>query len=78
MASTSSVSRSGSPGRTNVRWLMVFLAFLGLSINYIDRANLSVAIPYLDQELNLSKGEAGLILGAFFYTYAVFQLPMGY
>lgn len=57
---------------------MVFLAFLGLSINYIDRANLSVAIPYLDQELNLSKGEAGLILGAFFYTYAVFQLPMGY
>jgi hypothetical protein len=30
-------------GRTNVRWLMVFLAFLATSINYIDRANLGPA-----------------------------------
>ena len=44
MTSTrSSVSRPGSTRRTNVRWLMVFLAFVGLSINYIDRANLSVS-----------------------------------
>jgi MFS transporter, ACS family, D-galactonate transporter len=57
---------------------MVFLAFVGLSINYIDRANLSVAVPYLDQDLNLGPGATGLILGAFFWTYAVFQLPMGY
>jgi sugar phosphate permease len=66
MASTGgSVSRPGSTRRTNVRWIMVFVAFLGLSINYIDRANLSVAVPYLDQDLNLGPGETGLILGAF-------------
>jgi len=66
MASTGgSVSRPGSTRRTNVRWIMVFVAFLGLSINYIDRANLSVAVPYLDQDLNLGPGETGLILGTY-------------
>lgn len=66
------------PRGANLRWMMVFLAFLGLSINYIDRSNLSVAVPYLDKDLGLSDTATGIILGAFFYTYAVFQLPMGY
>lgn len=62
----------------NVRWLIVSLAFLGIFINYVDRANLSVALPYMNDELNISPGAAGLILGAFFWTYAPFQLPFGW
>jgi hypothetical protein len=31
----------------NLRWLMVFMAFLGTTINYIDRANLGVAVPFI-------------------------------
>ncbi len=26
---------------------MVFMAFLGTSINYVDRANLGVAVPFI-------------------------------
>lgn len=56
----------------------MFLAFLGISINYIDRANLGVAVPFIQKELSISDTAMGFILGAFFYTYALFQLPMGW
>lgn len=68
----------GTPPRTRVRWLIVFMAFLGTTINYIDRANLGVALPTISQEMHLTREESGLILGAFFWTYALFQLPSGW
>jgi ACS family D-galactonate transporter-like MFS transporter len=57
---------------------MVFMAFLATAINYIDRANLSVAAPYIQKEFNLSSTTMGWILGAFFWTYAAFQMPSGW
>jgi MFS transporter, ACS family, D-galactonate transporter len=64
--------------RSGVRWLIIGLAFLGTAINYIDRANLGVAEAMIRQELGLSKGQMGLILSAFFFTYAFGQLPAGW
>jgi ACS family D-galactonate transporter-like MFS transporter len=66
----------GRKGRT--RWLMVSLCFFGLTINYIDRANLGVALPSMSKDLGLSSSVEGVALGAFFATYALFQLPMGH
>jgi ACS family D-galactonate transporter-like MFS transporter len=57
---------------------MVFLCFLATAINFIDRANLSVAAPVIQRELNFDDTTKGLILGAFFWTYALFQMPGGY
>lgn len=62
----------------NVRWFIVSLAFIGIFINYVDRANLAVALPYMSDELNINPAAAGLILGAFFWTYAPFQIPFGW
>jgi ACS family D-galactonate transporter-like MFS transporter len=64
--------------RTRVRWLMVVMAFLATTINYVDRANLGVAAPFIQKELGLSGTQTGWILGAFFWTYAAFQLPSGW
>jgi D-galactonate transporter len=61
-----------------MRWTIVAMAFLGTTINYIDRANLGVALPDLKREFGLSPEMSGLILGAFFWTYAAFQLPSGW
>jgi D-galactonate transporter len=61
-----------------MRWTIVIMAFLGTTINYIDRANLGVALPALKKEFGLSPEMSGLILGAFFWTYASFQLPSGW
>jgi hypothetical protein len=66
------------PNRSSMRWTIVAMAFLGTTINYIDRANLGVALPALKKEFGLSPEMSGLILGAFFWTYASFQLPSGW
>ena len=63
---------------TNIRWWMVFLCFLATAINFIDRANLSVAAPVIQRELHFDDTTKGLILGAFFWTYALCQMPGGY
>jgi ACS family glucarate transporter-like MFS transporter len=62
---------------TKMRWVMVILAFFAILTNYMDRANLAIALPYMNGELHLTSGESGLILGAFFWTYAAFQVPAG-
>lgn len=54
------------------------MAFLGTAINYVDRANLGVALPFLQKDLGLDSAAMGAILGAFFWTYATFQLPSGW
>jgi D-galactonate transporter len=58
--------------------MMVFMAFSATAINYIDRANLGVAAPYIAKDLDLSPEATGYLLGAFFWTYALFQLPSGW
>jgi hypothetical protein len=52
-------------------WLSVFL-------NYIDRSNLSIAAPQLKGELGLSATQLGVLLSAFFWTYACLQIPAGW
>ena len=73
--------RPGQPQRqprTKVRWVIVSLCFAGLTVNYVDRANLSVALPKMSDELGFGPGVEGLVLGAFFASYAFFQLRVGH
>lgn len=63
---------------TNVRW-KIFLVLLGIvALNYIDRGSLSVALPLIADELEISKEVTGLILSSFFWTYALMQIPGGW
>ena len=52
--------------------LLAVLVLLGISvfINYIDRGNLSIAAPMLKDELRISATQLGILLSAFFWTYA--------
>ena len=67
-----------TPASTGIRWLVIFLAFLGTTISYVDRACLGVAMPAMQHELNLDHRAVGAVLGAFFWTYALGQLPSGW
>jgi MFS family permease len=60
------------------RWGMVGLCFAATAINYIDRANLSLAMPLLQREFGFGSATAGLILSGFFWSYAIMQLPAGW
>jgi len=60
--------------------MRIVLILLGLSvfINYIDRSNLSIAAPFLKDELNLSMSQLGILLSTFFWTYSIFQPVSGW
>lgn len=57
---------------------VLFLLALSVTVNYIDRSNLSIAAPLLQDELHLSASRLGTLLSAFFYTYACLQMPAGW
>lgn len=50
---------------------------IGILINYFDRISLSVAAPQLRTEFNLSPEQVGFFLSAFFWSYALLQVPAG-
>jgi MFS family permease len=59
-------------------WGLVALLVVVMTISFIDRGNLSVAAPAMVGEQNLSPWALGLLLSAFFWTYAVFQIVSGW
>ncbi|MHC5306748.1 MFS transporter [Bartonella sp. LJL80] len=63
---------------TRVRWKLFFVVFILVVVNFIDRTALSVAMPMIAQEFSLSPAFQGLILSAFFWSYALGQLPGGW
>jgi ACS family D-galactonate transporter-like MFS transporter len=61
-----------------MRWLIIWMCFIANAISYIDRANLAIATPFIRQELGLDAAAMGVVLSAFFWTYAAMQLPAGW
>jgi MFS transporter, ACS family, D-galactonate transporter len=61
----------------NRRWIVLSLIFLGIVINYVDRGNLSVAAPSIMRDFRIMPATMGVLLSAFFWTYAVCQIPAG-
>jgi len=59
------------------RWLVLALVFLGILVSYVDRGNLSIAAESIMRDLRLQPDTMGVLLSAFFWTYAVCQIPAG-
>ena len=47
-------------------------------INYFDRAIVSIALPVIGADLHLGPASKGVLLSAFFWSYCLMQLPMGW
>jgi len=54
------------------------LLALVLFINYVDRGTLPTAVHSIQIDLSLNPAQLGLLLSAFFWTYAVAQIPVGW
>jgi ACS family D-galactonate transporter-like MFS transporter len=72
-----SISAMEVSGMTNVRWRIFFLILGTVAINYIDRASLSVAMPIISREFDISPAIQGLLLSSFFWSYCSMQIPGG-
>ncbi|WP_347556593.1 MFS transporter [Robbsia sp. KACC 23696] len=62
------------------RTQVIALTLLMISgiINYLDRGVLSVANSLIRDDMHLSLAQMGFLLSAFSWTYAIFQLPVGW
>jgi MFS family permease len=64
------------PGRGY--WPIVALLAAALFINYVDRGAVPTAAPLMQDELGFSPRQLGLLFSAFFWSYALLQLPVGW
>jgi MFS family permease len=60
-------------GMSRKEWIVVGLLVFSVLINYVDRSNLSLAMPLLEKQFAFSSLRAGELLSAFFWTYALVQ-----
>ena len=72
------VAVTAAAGVRSLRWPVVGLLTLGVIIAYIDRINLSSALPEIRKSFDLSPSAAGILLSAFFWSYALLQVPAGW
>jgi ACS family glucarate transporter-like MFS transporter len=64
--------------RSHFRWTIVAFSAFGLTIAYLDRSALSVALPFMTREFEISPAVQGVVLSSFFWSYAIFQVPSGW
>lgn len=71
-----SLAQAGESSGVSAR--VVALLTLAAFINYVDRGNLATAAPLIRDQLGLSNTQLGVLLAAFFWSYAPAQLPAGW
>jgi ACS family D-galactonate transporter-like MFS transporter len=64
--------------RSRVRWKIFTMLLALVALNYVDRGSISVALPLITKELHISKEATGIALSAFFWSYALMQIPGGW
>jgi MFS family permease len=74
--SQSALRPAVTAGVVSVR--VVALLAVASFINYVDRGSLATAAPLVREEFALSSTQLGLLLSAFFWSYAPGQLPAGW
>jgi ACS family glucarate transporter-like MFS transporter len=67
-----------SPSATHVRYQILAMLFIVTTVNYADRAALSIAGPAAAKQLGLGALAIGYVLSAFGWAYVIGQLPGGW
>ena len=63
---------------TRSRFAIMVLLFVSVTINYLDRSNISITAPAMREALGLDTAQMGYVLSAFGWTYALLQIPGGW
>ena len=80
MATVKGAADTAPPSVAYRRWLVVILLALATVVAYMDRVNLSVALidVHFKAFFGLNNTDRGLANSAFFWSYAVLQIPAGW
>jgi MFS family permease len=64
---------------TSSRWIRIIpIAFVMYTIAFIDRTNISLALPRISHDLHLDPQQAGTAAGIFYWGYLALQIPGGH
>jgi MFS family permease len=69
---------AGGSSRAGISPYLVTLLAVAMFLNYTDRGSLSIVAPVLKQQLGISNAAMGLLLSAFFWSYAIAQPAAGW
>jgi MFS family permease len=72
------VAESETAGLYTSPWVITSLLALALFINYVDRGAVSTSVPLIKHDLGLDDEQIGRMSAAFFWTYALVQIPVGW
>jgi ACS family glucarate transporter-like MFS transporter len=64
--------------QTRTRWMILAILFAVTTINYADRATISIAGPEIKKALGLDAVQMGFVFSAFAWSYVLAQLPGGW
>src|SRR2546422_4608300 len=68
-----------SRSRASIRWIRIIpVALIMYTIAFIDRTNISLALPHISRDLHLDPQQAGTVAGIFFWGYLALQIPGGH
>jgi ACS family glucarate transporter-like MFS transporter len=70
--------KSAATDRGHVRYLIAFMLFAATTVNYADRASLSIVGPAMQSQLHIDPITLGYIFSAFGWAYVIAQLPGGW
>jgi ACS family glucarate transporter-like MFS transporter len=63
---------------TNTRYSILAMLFIVTTVNYADRATLSMAAPSMGKDLSIDAVSMGYAFSAFGWSYAALQIPGGW
>ena len=69
---------STGPAGTRVRYRVLWMAFLLAIITFLDRVCISIAAPFMMDDLGLTLVQMSLVFSAFTLAYSLFEVPSGW
>ncbi|MFY0576317.1 MFS transporter [Cystobacter fuscus] len=78
MEDVSAVDTAGERTRSRVRYFVLFMVFIVTTLNFADRATLSITSSTMQKELGLDPVRMGYLFSAFAWAYVAGQLPGGW
>src|SRR4030095_8505155 len=79
MAVTATAAREAAAAKTGkTRYAILLLIFIVTTINYADRATLSITGPAMKAEFGFDAIQMGIVFSAFSWAYVLAQMPGGW
>lgn len=69
------MQKTKTTARARRTFIMIYIAYI---ICFIDRSAISIALSYIGKDLHLSTATLGVVASAFFFSYALMQIPGGW